>query len=560
MKRDISLMHNSTFDAVIIGGGIHGATVFHRFAAAGLRVALVEKGDFGGATSANSLKVLHSGLRYLQHLNVRRIRESIRSRKIFMEMAPHLISPMPCIMPTHGFGVNGRLVMAAALTAFDIISCDRNAGAPPKNRVGRGRILSRKQCLQIGPGINREGLSGAALWYDDMIVNTERMTLSFIKAAVRQGGICANYLEVGEILMQDGRVRGVKTRDALSGESITLKTPLIINAAGPWCRQIEKLVNPALPDGSLCKSVNLVIDKALFPGHGVGLAGSEEHTDEDARFKRNRRLLFFVPWREKTIIGTTCAYATLDRHSLQVSKKEIADLLLEINTIYPPAELRQADVLFSHVGLVPGHPPKNWAPDKSTPQTAKHSTIVDHGERGGVAGLFTIQGVKYTTAPSIAVALLQLLSEKGALPDLRRHKARTSPRNKAPADQTGLRLQFPHLEETYGPDSSDIFAIIEEDAACAKFLAFRSPLLVAEIIYFIRCEMAEKLADVILRRINSAHAGCAEYAELEQIASIMAGEKGWGQDKVRDEINSVLKHYRETLGLDVQPHHAPRTT
>ena len=115
MKRDIALLKNHPFAAVVIGGGIHGATIFHQLAAAGLRVALVEKDDFGGGTSANSLKILHSGLRYLQHLNFKRIRESIRSRKYFMQMAPHLIRPMPCIMPTYGLGIEGRPVMAIAL-------------------------------------------------------------------------------------------------------------------------------------------------------------------------------------------------------------------------------------------------------------------------------------------------------------------------------------------------------------------------------------------------------------------------------------------------------------
>ena len=554
MKRDIALLKNHPFAAVVIGGGIHGATIFHQLAAAGLRVALVEKDDFGGGTSANSLKILHSGLRYLQHLNFKRIRESIRSRKYFMQMAPHLIRPMPCIMPTYGLGIEGRPVMAIALLLFDLIGCDRNQGAPAANRVGRGRILSRRECLRIGPGIRPEGLTGAALWYDDLIINTERMTLTFIKEAMRHNAACANYLQAEKIVISDRQVRGVEVCDRQSGETFLIQSPLVINAAGPWLADIQRrsLQFPTTED--LAKAVNIVVAKALFPGYGVGLAGTGDYVDQDAALKRSKRLFFFAPWQDRTIIGTTYKYTADQETDHKVTDADIEELLGEVNATYPPARLTRQDVVFSHAGLVPAHRPQIRERGKAAPQVVKHSQVIDHERQDGVRGLLTIEGVKYTTAPAIAREVEQLLVAKSIIArssGTGRHWPAVC-RRRSFAEQElvdAYSRRFPHIEQVYGPDCVEIFRIIAEDEAAATYVRADPPLLRAEVIHSVRAEMAMKLSDVVLRRTDSGTTGCPTRQELREMAGIMAGELGWDETSVQREVEEVLIYYRDTLGL-----------
>ena len=557
MKRDISQLRNHPFEAIVIGGGIHGASIFYQLAASGLRVALIEKDDFGSGTSANSLKILHGGLRYLQHLNLKRIRESIRSRKYFMRMAPHLIRPMPCIMPTYGLGIEGKPVMAIALALFDIIGCDRNQGAPARNRVGHGRILSRQECLDIGPGIKPEGLTGAALWYDDLIINTERMTLAFIKEAMRHNAACANYLKADKIVITDRQVKGVQVTDQQNGETFVVQSPVVINAAGPWLEEIQRksLQFPTTED--LAKAVNIVINKALFPGYGVGLAGTSDYVDQDAALKRSKRLYFFAPWQDKTIIGTTYKYTANQDTDRTVTGDDIDDLLKEVNAIYPPAELTRKDVIFCHTGLVPAHRPQTQDRGKAAPQVVKHSQVIDHEQQDGVRGLMTIEGVKYTTAPAIARDVEQLLVAKNIISKDKRTGRHCPAAVCHPHSFTDQGLidtygkRFPHIEKAYGPDCIEIFRIMAEDEAATGYLRVSPPLLRAEVIHIVRAEMAMKLADVVLRRTDCGTTGCPTRQELQEIAGIMANEQSWDAAAIDREVDGVLSHYRNILSIDV---------
>ncbi len=555
MKRDLSQLKNHVFDAIVIGGGIHGSTIFHQLAEAGLRVALIEKDDFGGATSANSLKILHSGLRYLQHLNFKRIRESIRSRKYFMAMAPHLIQPMPCIMPTYGFGLDGKATMALAIAVFDLLGWDRNQGAPPANRVQRGRSLSREECLAIGPGIKRDGLTGAALWYDDLILSTERMALCFIKEAMRHNAVCANYLRADAIKMNDRRVTGVQVTDRFGGGTFVIEAPVVINAAGPWIPELQRLSGQKPSTEDLAKAVNIVVDRRLFPGHGVGLAGSGDYVDQDAAVKRGKRLFFFAPWLDKTIIGTTYHYAAATADDHRVTAVDIDEVLAEINSIYPLAALTRKDVIFSHAGLVPAHQPKGKDRQAAAPQVVKHSHIIDHGARDGIAGLLSIEGVKYTTAPAVARDLRRLISRRRLAPG----EIAPAPANcptRRPLSFADHQLiaryaaRYPHLAATYGDDQVDICAIIAVDPSAAESLRFSPPLLKAEVIHAVQAEMALRLIDVVLRRTNCATTGCPTEAELLAIAEVMAGALGWDAARIDREVADVFAYFRDVLGID----------
>ncbi len=554
MQRDTHYLATNTFEAIVVGGGIHGATVFYQLAAAGVRVALVEKDDFGAGTSANSLKILHGGLRYLQHLNIKRMRESINSRKYYMEMAPHLITPLPCVIPTFGLGMKGRPIMAIAMKLFDLISWDRNKNSPAENRVGRGRLLNKSQCLKIGPGLAAtEGLTGGALWYDDLIINTERMALAYIKAGVQCGGVAANYVRVRKLSRMKDQILGAEVTDRLNGRAFVMKADLVINAAGPWIDDIRKESHQASTTEDLAKAVNIVVKRQLFHGHGFGLEGTEEFTDRDAKLKRSKRLFFFVPWKNNTIIGTTYTYYDGKCDDLKVGEEAIAEILDEVNAIYPDAALTSDDVVFSHAGLMPAHKPHN-APRNGTPQLVKHSRVIDHEKLEDLRGLLTIEGVKYTTAPAIARQVEKLLRKKNFI-----HTDKPPVRSLTNAPDTNkdldkfiyLRNRYPHIEKNYGKDSHSVYSIISQEGGAGNFIPAKEPITIAEILYAVREEMAVRLSDVVLRRTECGTSGCPPKRGLRQIAEIMANELNWNDDSIEKEIDQVISHYRNRLNIEL---------
>ena len=153
MTRDIKKLSSDIFDVLVIGGGVHGATIAYHTATSGYRTAIIEKNDFCGATSANSLKILHGGLRYLQHLNIKRMRHSITARREMMHLAPYLVEPLPCMMPLYGKGLRGKKVMQGALFLNDCISWDRNHDLPAGLHIPKGHIVSKKKCLEVIPDL-----------------------------------------------------------------------------------------------------------------------------------------------------------------------------------------------------------------------------------------------------------------------------------------------------------------------------------------------------------------------------------------------------------------------
>jgi len=555
MVQDSSLL-GSPFDIVIIGSGIHGAILALEAARTGYRVALFEKGDFGGSTSANSLKIIHGGIRYLQHLNIKRMRESILSRRSMMQFAPHLVKPLPCLMPTYGHGIKGREMMRLAFAVYDLIACDRNEGLPEHSRLPAGGALSRQHCLKELPGINRKGLNGAALWYDALALNTERLLQEYLNEASRYGAAIFNYKEVTGLLSDEDRVTGLTVRDRLSHEDFQVQAQMVINTAGPWVDSLASF-GPKLSQvtsGRWAKAINLVVKKRLFDQYAVGLEGWSEFIDKDAFIKRGKRLFFFVPWRrDYTMIGTS--YKPADRsQSRIVEKADITEMLDDINKIHPGAGLQWKDISCVHGGLLPRQPESDQDEGHDTVQLEKSTRIIDHAKTDGVAGIISISGVKYTTAPVIAWRVLSLMKQQGPVPTQGGSYVRSS-RTGPPKDHATLiqslgsdyRRVKEHLQISYGTHWRNVLDYCEADADSSStetlWLSFDPPLLYAEIRYFIREEQALRLCDVILRRSPLGSAQCPAKEVLEKVADFMAEQLSWSEDVRCSEIEKVYASY-----------------
>jgi glycerol-3-phosphate dehydrogenase len=301
MQRNFSKLNSEIFDILIVGSGIHGAILAFEAARAGYRIALVDKSDFGSSTSANSLKIIHGGIRYLQHLNFKRMRESILSRRAMMRFAPHLVKPLSCLMPTYGHGIKGRELMRIAFYLYDLIAFDRNLGLSGDSLLPQGGALSRAECQKAIRGIREGGLNGAALWHDAVAVNTERLLMEYVNEASRYGSVTVNYAEAKRIAIEENEVHGVFVRDILTGNEVLARAKTVINTSGPW---VDSLLKPGtdLPhvsSGKWAKAINIVVKRRFFGNYAVGLEGWSEYRDKDAFIKRGKRLFFFVPWRDQ---------------------------------------------------------------------------------------------------------------------------------------------------------------------------------------------------------------------------------------------------------------------
>lgn len=547
MKKNWQPLTTEHFDLAIVGGGIHGALLTLAAAQAGYRVALVEKGDFGHSTSANSLKIVHGGIRYLQHGDFKRMRESILSRRAMMRFAPHLVKPLACVMPTYGHGLKGREMMRLAFAIYDVIACDRNLGLPEKNRLPRGTAISVPEMQWVAPGIREKGLTGGAVWYDTLAENTERLVLAYVKEAVRYGAEVANYTEASEVLKGEGRVTGLALTDTATGRTGQLRCSMVVNAAGPW---LDRLDDGSTGGAQLwATAVNIVVKKKLFKKYAVGLEGYTDYTDKDAIIKRGKRLFFFVPWRkEYTMIGTSYTPYRGGADNFALQQKDIRLLLDEINMIYPAAGLSMADVTFFHGGLLPMNEADTSQAD--TVQLEKSSRIIDHGKAGGVKGLVSIKGVKYTTAPDIADKVVMLVqSEKHLGPRAAGSYTAIPPRRLdfTPIvkllGESCVEIQE-YLKDRYGSEWREVFGYLGREDCMkdgrADWLSINPPLLAAEMLYFIREEMASTLADVVFRRSDLATAECPAAHTLSTIADRMAQEMGWTEEERRYQLESVV--------------------
>ncbi|HBG20174.1 MAG TPA: glycerol-3-phosphate dehydrogenase/oxidase [Desulfobulbaceae bacterium] len=556
MKKNIDTLTAGTYDLVIVGGGIHGAVLALAAARAGFKTALFEKGDFGHSTSANSLKIIHGGIRYLQHGDFKRMRESIASRRAMMAFAPHLVKPLACLMPTYGHGIKGREIMRTAFAVYDMVAFDRNRGLPADNRLPQGTSISADEVKWAVPGIQEKGLTGGAIWYDAIAGSTERLVLEYVLEAARYGADVANYTEVIGVQKAGDRIAGVTVRDLSTGSTITVNSRIVVNAAGPW---LERLAGGRFRGaGQLwATAANIVVKKRLFRKYAVGLEGYTEYTDRDALIKRGKRLFFFVPWQEDyTMIGTSYKpyRGAVDDFVLQ--RRDVAEIVDDINKIYPPAQLTMADVTFCHGGLLPMTEADAADANRAdSVQLDKSSQIIDHGA-DGMPGLFSIKGVKYTTAPDIADKMVRLLQDEkwfGPRTSGSSGSYKAVPPNRLDHGPTIRELGGEYerirkyLEGLYGTRWRSVFGMLVQQDGRNKgdglWLSEEPALLFAEVRYFVREEMASTLADVVFRRSNLGSAECPGLSILTRIAEVMGGELSWTGEEQERQIAAVLQVY-----------------
>ena len=381
MKRDLAALAAREWEVAVVGGGIYGAAVAWDAAQRGLAVALVEREDFGAGASWNSLKTIHGGMRYLQRLDLARLRESARERATLLAIAPEIVRPLPFVVPTYGHGATGREALALGLRLNDWITRDRNRGLPPDRRIPDGRTVSAAEALQLLPGLDRRGLTGAAFWHDPQAASTERLTLAFVLAAAGAGTLAANHAEAVSLLRAAGKVAGVAVRDTLGGTTLEVRARLVVNAAGPWADEFLARGGLRHAPVPLLRARNLVLRCPPAVPFAVGAASGG-------------RFLFLVPWAGRTIVGTSYEPA-------EAPPTDPLAFLDEAARAFPWAGIGREEVSVVHEGLVPGR--------DGASGLATRPRLLDHETEDDLPGLVSLQGVKYTTARLVAEHAVDLV-------------------------------------------------------------------------------------------------------------------------------------------------------
>ncbi|MEJ2744698.1 MAG: glycerol-3-phosphate dehydrogenase/oxidase [bacterium] len=561
MKRDLDKLSSQEYDVLVVGAGAYGACAAWDATLRGLRVALIDKGDFGAATSQNSQKIIHGGLRYLQQFDIARMRESIRERRTLMKIAPQFVHPMPCVMPTYGHLAKSRMALAIALLLNDIIGFDRNRLDDPEKYLPRGRTVSREELLGMLPGVPREGLTGGAVWYDCQTHNSERLVLSFILSACERGADAANYLEAAEFLTEGRRVCGVRARDAVTGKTVDIRSRLVINTAGPWIdRVLGKLPTRTSSRPLMLAASTILVTRRFIGDHAAGLSSGAVSDGEKSLGGKNTRLYFVTPWRDVCLAGTAYAPYNGDPDDYRVSESDIDSFLSEINRAYPDARLGRGDVKFFYGGLVPM---SRVSARTGEVIVRKHYRITDHSRTDGWDGVVTVMGVKYTTARDVAERVTNLAMKKLGTAFVRSRSSEApiyggeierfddflakAVRSK-PAGVTEESMA--HLVYHYGSRYGDVLAYVGKDAALGRPLPGQQRVIGAEVVRAAREETALKLSDVIFRRTELGTAGNPGDDCLHACAEIMGAELGWSGERKSREI-------KETLACYVPGHYSP---
>jgi len=540
------------FDVIVIGAGINGAGIARDATMRGLKVLLLDKGDIGGGTSSWSTRLIHGGLRYLEHGEFRLVRESLRERSCLLNICPHLVRPLPLLVPVYERARRGWWTIRAGMIAYDALSL-------PRKSLPSHHMLSLAETLRQAPALNREGLRGAAVYFDAQVEFAERLVLENVLSAVAHGATVLTYARAGKLIVENAAVRGVEftrefaSEDRSGGPTVTegpgvarqtAYADIVINAAGPWVDQVltgSDTDSPRLIGGT--KGSHIIV--APFPGAPETAIYVEAETDG--------RPFFIIPWNDKYLIGTTDIRYDGDLDDVRIAGDEIDYLLRETNRVFPIARLTREQILYAYSGVRP----LPYTGDKNGQSITRRHFIRAHPR---LRGLISIVGGKLTTYRSLAQQTVDLLLTKlPSYPDCGRLAGsfecatnRDPLPGAATADFDTFCVNFKQhsrlpeatndrLLRIYGTRVSLLLDSIEKDASLAKVFDSETGALSAEVVFAFTHELATTLGDCLLRRTMVGLNSSRGLAAVEPAGAIARKYLGWPEDRVEQETIAYRK-------------------
>jgi glycerol-3-phosphate dehydrogenase len=532
MARRVSTdMAKTPFDAIIIGAGINGAGIARDASMRGLKVLLLDKGDLANGTTSWSTRLIHGGLRYLEHGEVGLVRESLQEREKLLRIAPHLVRPLPMLIPVYEQGQRGVWTIRAGMILYDILSFDKS--------LEHHRMLSRHETLKRAPGLSPEGLRGAALYYDAQVEYAERLVLENALSAQAHGATVLTYARVDRIIEENGQARGVEFTDLLDGSAHVARAPLTLNVAGPWVDEVFARAGRAIKNRMIggTKGSHLVVQP--FKGAPADALYVEAAQD--------RRPFFIIPWNDKYLIGTTDSRYEGDLDRVEADETEIDYLIRETNRVIPSANLTPDRIVFTYSGIRP----LAYRAELDEESITRRHFIYDHQPE--LDGLVSIVGGKLTTYRNLAEQAVDTLFKKLGRKSPACMTARKALPGSATDDWRAFSERFlaesflppapsARLLRIYGTRAGEVLELAAVDARLAQAFDAETGAIGAEILMSFQREMAETLTDCLLRRTMVGMNASVGLGADEAAAVIARSFLGWSESRAAQEVAAYRQY------------------
>ena len=537
-----------TFDVLVIGGGITGAGVAFDAATRGYSVALVEKADFASGTSSRSSKLVHGGLRYLQNFDLGLVREALLERQINVALAPHLVKPLPLIVPSFD-GQRPDRLLGVGLNMYDVMAVERLRSPLARRKPrdvpeesewspARHRIVDGDEALELVPALAARAPNAAYLFYDCQ-TDDSRLVLTVLAEAERFGTVAANRLEVRSLVEEGGRAAGANVRDGETGEEFAVRAQNVVNATGVWADQIrpEELRDEAeVPVIRPSRGTHIVLPRSLVPLEAGAIAPAA-----------GGRNIFVLPWLGQTLVGTTDADYEGELEHIRPAEDDVDYLLDALNAFFG-MELGRGDVAGAFAGV---RPLISTGDPKKSVDISRKAELYETS-----SGLVTITGGKLTTWRRMAkMTVDRIVDRDGADAPCRTHEiplgmpveAEELPRVEGVPEES-----YGRLAGRYGHVAQEVLAVAAERGELAQPILPGHADLLAEGVYAARREQARTLADVLLRRTRlgllDARALLAGDDALARVAAAVGTELGWDEAR-RDREIAVFRDEAEAEGI-----------
>jgi glycerol-3-phosphate dehydrogenase len=516
---------------LVIGGGITGTGVARDAAMRGLRTMLVEQNDLGSGTSSRSSRLIHGGVRYLETGDLRLVLEANRERRVLLRIAPHLVWPLPFVFPLHRGDRLSLWRLGAGMWLYDLLASFRN--------VKMHRMLGKRAVLEAEPMLRERGLRGGARFYDAQCDDV-RLVLATARSAMGHGALVANYMAVRSLERTAGRVTGAEIEDRLTGERATVRGSVVVNATGPWADRLRTMEDAGVaPLLRPTKGIHIVVERSRL-----------DHRDGIIFLSPiDGRVLFILPWRDLSYIGTTDTDTVERPDQLTVTPEEMVYLLRSANARFPSARLGLEDVRGAWAGLRPLLAASPAVPESG--RTREHAIVQGSG------GMISVVGGKLTTYRVMAKEVVDR-----AVRELRLREGRPrvtdaeTDEEPLPGGETddfsefkarGLELgvvpeSVEHLIRHYGTEAAGIYNLGAADRRLLRRLVPPHPAIEAEVLHAVRREMAQTVEDVMVRRTHLYYEHLDRgIPAARRVAELMGGELGWDAERVAAEAERYLE-------------------
>ena len=525
----LAYLRGQPFDVLVIGGGIVGAGIARDAAMRGLKVALIEQGDFAGGTSSKTSKMIHGGLRYLEQGHLGLVGDSLRERQILRGIAPAVIHPLSLMLPVYAGSIRPAWKIRAGLALYDLLALGRN--------LRPHHMLSAQRAITLEPNLRVDGLRAAGL-YSDCQMDDARVCLMNVLQAVSFGAVCANYVRLTALLTANGRVCGGAAEDVFTGRTLEIQAKTVVNAAGPWADAVRRLSRQS---GDLClqptKGIHLIIPRVALQGIF-------------AEARRDRRMIVILPWGDYSLVGTTESPLDGPLDALAATADEVGYLLEEVNRVLPGSHMAPEDVVATFAGARP----LLAFTGSSTRASREHQIEVDGH------GLVSVMGGKFTTYRRMAKDVVDLLVRQ------QRWKAEKCLTDQVSLLDTPQPITLEHWRQVtrtldpdlltmlmtrYGAGAFHVLRLLDHEPSLAQPVCPHHEHLEAELVHAIREEMACTVTDVLARRTRIAWSSCQGLdfqSTMTRVFERYGGLSG-------EEIGRQMEQYRAFLaqGLAFRP-------